>query len=53
MMRLKVQLLLRVPDSTKKDAKKVADRKGLTVNGYLNSEIRKLLDKELKHYGNT
>lgn len=50
---MKVQLLLRVPKSMKEDVKKVADYKGMTVNGYINSELRKLLDKELKQYGNT
>ncbi|MCR58654.1 hypothetical protein DUD52_01720 [Listeria monocytogenes] len=50
---MKIQLLLRVPDSMKKDLKEVAERKGMTVNGFVNSELRRILDNELKHTSNT
>ncbi|HAO6187758.1 TPA: hypothetical protein IQB59_001638 [Listeria monocytogenes] len=50
---MKIQLLLRVPDSMKKDLKEVAKRKGMTVNGFVNSELRRILDNELKHTSNT
>lgn len=49
---MKEQMLLRVNSSLKKELKKIAEYEGMTLNGFLNSELRRLADRKSKEYGN-
>lgn len=48
---MKEQMLLRVPNSLKEELKKLAEFEGMTLNGFLNSELRRIVEKKKKQYG--
>ncbi|EIL9238515.1 hypothetical protein LMK19_001872 [Listeria monocytogenes] len=50
---MKEQMLLRVPSSLKDELKKLASFEGMTLNGFVNSELRRIVDKKKKQDSNT
>lgn len=49
---MRTQILLRLPEHTKKDLKVVSEHEGMSINGFINSEIRKVLDEKMKELNN-
>ncbi|EHW6680184.1 hypothetical protein K2003_003005 [Listeria monocytogenes] len=43
---MKSQMLLRVPTKLKEELKKIAEHEGMTLNGFINSELRRIADKK-------
>lgn len=47
---MKEQMLLRVPPALKDELKKLAEFEGMTLNGFVNSELRRIIEKKKKQY---
>lgn len=49
-LEMKEQMLLRVPPALKDELKKLAEFEGMTLNGFVNSELRRIIEKKKKQY---
>ncbi|MGW7932127.1 Arc family DNA-binding protein [Staphylococcus xylosus] len=45
---MKTKILLRLPQHTKDDLKKVSEHEGMSINAFINSELRRVLDEKLQ-----